>query len=431
LRGLSGLHNKEDRDITRVIPVYTDPDRAREKKPTDHNRISDELRKSEIRWRSLVELAPDGIVTISIGGFVTSINTAFSKLTGFSKDDIIGKHFTKIATIRARDIPRYIKMYSSLLRGKAPEPTEFKYLRNDGSLGWAEARYQLIKIGQKKEIIAILRDITQHKLDEEILKRSLEELERSNRELDDYTYAVSHDLKAPLRTIEAFSNFLLEDYAEKLDETGEDYLKRMSEATVRMKNLIDDLLLISRVGRKHTELKMVDLNDVIKEIKLEYESVLKKSQGNIMSEKLPTLKTYKVWIKQLFSNLINNGLKFNRSPDPKVWLSYEERFNEYVFSVRDNGIGIDNKYHEKIFNIFQRLHNQDEYPGTGAGLTICKKIVDSFGGKIWVESKPGKGSTFYFTHPKDVSDRVDESEAHSEVDETMIQVEEDIPIDVK
>jgi len=284
----------------------------------------------------------------------------------------------------------------------------------------------LIEVAEKRnEILVITRDITQRKKDEEKLKSILEELEWSNRELDDYTYAVSHDLKAPLRTIEAFSGFLLEDYAEKLDETGKDYLKRMNEATIRMKSLIDDLLLISRVGRKYTELEVVDLNDVIKEIKLEYDIVLKERQGNIISEKLPMLETHKVWIKQLFSNLINNGLKFNKSAEPRVWVSFKERLNDYLFSIKDNGIGIDKKYHEQIFKIFQRLHTQDEYPGTGSGLTICKKIVENFRGKIWVESKPGKGSTFNFTYPKE-SYRIDISDVHSMHDQNLIEVQDEI-----
>jgi len=365
-------------------------------------------------------------------GIITSANNAFFLLTGFTEEEIVSKNFLKIGTINAKDIPKLIKLFSNLLRGKKLPPIEFNYQTKDGTNSWGEAHVKIIKISKKKrEIIAILRDITQRKKHDEKMKYLLNELEQSNRELDNYTYAVSHDLKAPLRTVEAFSEFLLEDYAERLDEEGKDYLKRIMDASIRMKELIDDLLLISRVGRKHTETELVDLNKIIEEIRLDFESQLEERGGNIISDKLPIIKIQKVWFQQLFSNLISNGLKFNKSSDPKVWLSYEERLNEYVFSVRDNGIGIDKKYHEKIFNIFQRLHSQDEYPGTGAGLTICKKIVESLGGKIWVESKPGKGSTFYFTYPKDVSDRVDESEVHTEVDQIMIQVEEETPVHIK
>jgi len=383
------------------------------------------LKKSEERLRSLFELAPDGIATVDLKGFVTSVNNAWFHLTGFSKDEVIGQHFSKIGVLRARDTLTYLKLFSSIIRGKVPKIFEFSWRHKDGTERCGEAHLKLIKVGnRKRELLVIARDITER-------KRVLEELERSNRELDDYTYAVSHDLKAPLRTIEAFSGFLLEDYAEKLDEEGKDYLKRIADASMRMKELIDDLLLISRVGRKYTEIELVDLNKIIEEIRLDFESQLEERGANILSVKLPIVKTQISWIRQLFANLIGNGLKFNKSTDPKVWVNYEEKLNEYVFSVKDNGIGIDKKYHEKIFNIFQRLHSQDEYPGTGAGLTICKKIVESFGGKIWVESKPGKGSTFYFTHPKDISNKEDESEAHTEVDQSLIQVEEDIPVNIK
>jgi PAS domain S-box-containing protein len=388
--------------------------------------LQEELVKSEERFRSLVEMAPDGIVTINLNGFITSGNQALFELTGYSEDELIGKHFTKLGTIRARDIPKYIKIFHSVILGKKCDPFEFMYIGKNGYRKWGQGRPKLIKVGGKrKEILLILRDVTQRKRDEEELRKILEDLERSNRELDDYTYAVSHDLKAPLRTIEAFSSFLLEDYAEKLDEEGKDYLKRMNEASLRMKNFIDDLLIISRVGRKFTEPEIVDLNNVIKEIKEEHEDILRERRANILSEKLPVLRTQKVWMKQLFSNLISNGLKFNKSAEPKVWVSFEERTYDYIFSIRDNGIGIDKKYHEQIFKIFQRLHTQDEYPGTGAGLTICQKIVEKLGGNINVESKQGKGSTFYFTYPKE-EHASDISEVNIIADQDMIQVQDEI-----
>ena len=139
----------------------------------------------------------------------------------------------------------------------------------------------------------------------------------------------------------------------------------------------------------------------------------------------PALRTQKVWMKQLFNNLISNGLKFNKSAEPKVWVSFEENSDDYIFSIRDNGIGIEKKYHEQIFKIFQRLHTQDEYPGTGAGLTICNKILEKLGGKIRVESTPGKGSTFYFTYPKEEY-KTDISKVHSIADQDMIQVQDEM-----
>jgi len=371
-------------------------------------RIDEKQLDSQRRFGALFDMAPDGIVLMDLKGFITSGNKALFDLTGYNEKEIIGKHFTKLGTIRLKDVPKYLRIFSSVIMGKDPEPFEFMYVRKNGESAWGQGMPKLIKTGDnKREILIILRDITKIKQNEETLNQLLKELERSNRELDDYTYAVSHDLKAPLRTIEAFSSFLLDDFADQLDETGEEYLRRMKDASTRMKGLIDDLLLLSRVGRLHTETELVDLNNVLKDILLDFEAQIKERGAEILVDRLPVIKTQKVWITQLFSNLISNGLKFNESSIPRVEVGYEERPKEYLFSVMDNGIGIKKKDYEKIFQIFQRLHTQDEYPGTGVGLALCKKFVESLGGNIWVDSKPGSGSTFYFTFPKEEPDESD------------------------
>jgi PAS domain S-box-containing protein len=261
--------------------------------------------------------------------------------------------------------------------------------------------------------------------EKERYKTSCRELELSNRELDNYTYAVSHDLKAPLRTIQAFTHLLLQRYSEHLDEEGRDYMNRVVNASKRMQELVDDLLVLSRVGRKYTEETHVDLNKLMDEIKLDLEATIKEKEAEILCDNLPTIKAQKVWIHQLFTNLIDNGLKFNDSPSPRVWVAYEERWADYVFSVKDNGIGISEKDKGKIFDVFQRLHTQEEYPGTGAGLAICKKVVESYGGRIWVESHLGSGSIFYFTYPKDVGEKegtLSDHESHQ-----RMQTENQIP----
>jgi light-regulated signal transduction histidine kinase (bacteriophytochrome) len=235
---------------------------------------------------------------------------------------------------------------------------------------------------------------------QEKIKRNIEELERSNRDLDDYTYVVSHDLKAPLRTIKSFSSFLLEDLGDRLDETEKDYLNRIDAAATNMDRLIEDLLLLSRVGRKFTNVEPVDLNVLLEEIRNDQVAVIDEKKAELIVDDLPTIEVQRIWMKQLFANLVNNGLKFNKSPSPKVVVSSVTDDENYLFSVKDNGIGIDSKYHSQIFKIFERLNSTEEYKGTGAGLAISKKIVEYFGGKIWLESEPGVGSVFYFTIPK-------------------------------
>jgi len=374
-----------------------------------------------VKWQSLFEMAPDGIITLNLTGKITSANDAFFRLTGFNEEEILGKHFTKVGSAPLSEMPKLIRMFGDLIRGKEIEDVEFRYQNKNGEIKWGESRVKLIKTGfLKREMLVICRDITERKRNEEKLNNLVNELSRSNQELDDYTFAVSHDLKSPLRTIESFGSFLLEDYEHTLGEEGKNHLGRMINASKRMKNLIEDLLVISRVGRKFTEIELIDLNNIITEIKNDISFELEKNNGQIISENLPLIKTQRVWIKQLLFNLISNGLKFNKSPDPTIWINYEERSDDYLFSVKDNGIGIDKKYHDKIFRIFQRLHSEDEYPGTGAGLTICKKIIDYFGGEVWIESKLGKGSTFFFTFPKEITEeRVDENEIKSLIDRSV------------
>lgn len=254
--------------------------------------------------------------------------------------------------------------------------------------------------------------------------QSLKELERSNRELDDYTYAVSHDLKAPLRTIHAFASLLQKDCSRELNEKGQDYVERIQNASKRMQSLIDDLLILSRIGRKYSEFNLVDLNKLIDEIRLDFEAQFKERGAKILSDMLPTIRAQKVWIRQLFTNLIDNGLKFNKSPTPTVWVAYEEHRGDYLFSVKDNGIGMAEKDQEKIFKLFQRLHTEEEYPGTGTGLAICKKIVESYKGRIWFEAKPDEGSIFYFTYPKKTNDISLSPEQISEMMQSIQQVRE-------
>jgi two-component system CheB/CheR fusion protein len=357
-------------------------------------------------------------------------------LTGYSKEAVVGKHFTNLPLLQVgiKDFPKYLKFFGLVALGKDQPPLEFEYTHRDGTKKWGSANFKLVRSGRKKnEVIGILRDITEKKQAEEKINNLLKELEasnleleRTNRDLDDFTYAVAHDLKTPLRTIESFSSFLLEDHAEKLNEEGKEYLNRMSGASTRMQMLIDDLLNLSRIGRMYTEMELVDLDKLLGDVLQDLESQIKKYKAEVIVNKLPSIRTQGIWVNQLFSNLISNGLKFNKSPIPKVWVDYENQRDCHLFSVKDNGIGIEKEHEEKLFKIFQRLHSNDEYPGTGAGLTICKKIVENLGGRIWVESKPGTGSTFYFTIPKRKMDETVDPEYPHEVDQGIIQVQDEL-----
>jgi len=229
-------------------------------------------------------------------------------------------------------------------------------------------------------------------------------LEKANHELDSFVYTASHDLRAPLRGIVSFVDFLEEDYKLKLDEQGLDYLKEIRDGTKRMTSLIDDLLTLSRISRLKNPYEDVKIYELITEVVKRIEFDIKKNNVILsIQEAMPIVRCDPIKMKEVFINLINNAVKFsskNNKEKPAVTVAYEEEKDFYKFSVKDNGIGIDPKYHKAVFDIFKRLHTIEEYDGTGAGLSIVKRIVDDHGGQIWVESELGKGAKFVFTIPK-------------------------------
>ncbi|MEW6511529.1 MAG: PAS domain S-box protein [Bacteroidota bacterium] len=235
---------------------------------------------------------------------------------------------------------------------------------------------------------------------EDTLAKS-KEIEHRNKELDDFTYVVSHDLKEPLITIEGYSKIVLNDYRDTVDEEGKGYLTSVVQASHRMKHLIDDLLTLSRIGRVSEMQEALPLRTVIDNVLRDFEFSLKESHATVeVPGSLPTVRYNRTELGMVFRNLIANAIKFNRSPAPRIEISVTDGEREYTVAVRDNGIGIDSRHYDKIFVIFQRLHRTEDFRGTGAGLTIVKKIVENHRGKIWVESVVGEGTTFFFTIPK-------------------------------
>lgn len=235
---------------------------------------------------------------------------------------------------------------------------------------------------------------------EDTLKKATE-IENRNKDLDDFTYVVSHDLKEPLISIEGYSKIVMKDYAPRLDDEGREYLGSVVQSVNRMKHLIDDLLTLSRLGRMQESYEPVDVRKIISEILHDFQFSLKEKNVTVhVGSQFPTVQFSSTRLSMVFRNLISNAMKFNDKPEPVITIDVAEDEAEYVFKVSDNGIGIDPQYYDRIFTIFQRLKRSEEYRGTGAGLTIAKKIVEREGGRIWVESVPGEGATFYFTIAK-------------------------------
>jgi light-regulated signal transduction histidine kinase (bacteriophytochrome) len=247
---------------------------------------------------------------------------------------------------------------------------------------------------------AIRYAIERHQI-EDRLRLAVDELESRTAEMESFTYSVSHDLKEPLRTLEAFSRFLLEDYASVLDEQGSDYLTRLANASARLKDMIEELLMLSRLGRRPHEVERVSVRDVVDGIIAANLFTIEERGAEVIVEgQLPDVMADLTRVEQIFGNLIGNGLKFNRNNYPQVRIGVTESKDGWAtFRIQDNGIGIAAEYHDRIFGIFQRLHMREDYEGTGAGLAIVKRAVEALGGRVWLESAPGSGSTFYVRMP--------------------------------
>jgi light-regulated signal transduction histidine kinase (bacteriophytochrome) len=242
-------------------------------------------------------------------------------------------------------------------------------------------------------------DITARQQAEEKLTRTLEDLERSNKELEEFAYVASHDLQEPLRKIANFSEMLAKQYQGQLDQQAVRYFGYVTDGAKRLQTLINDLLSYSRLGRAELPLIPASLEEILIGTLNDLHAPIKENHVKISHEPLPTLKVNPHQMRQLLQNLIANAIKFHSDQPPMIHIAARQEGREWLVSIWDNGIGFEPQYAETIFTVFKRLHNQEQYPGTGIGLAICKKIVERHGGRIWAESGPDGGATFYFTIP--------------------------------
>lgn len=261
--------------------------------------------------------------------------------------------------------------------------------------------YPYFEQGTLKFVIGYGVDITERKMIEIRLSEALHSVKKINDELEQFAYVASHDLQEPLRMVTSFLTQLEKKYSSQIDERGKEYIHYAVDGAKRMRQIILDLLEYSRIGKVNEPMKEIDLNQIVEEVKMLHHEQIQELNAIIDCSKLPIIKAHRTPIRQLFQNLISNGLKYHQKGKvPEVKINCTLIDGIWTFCISDNGIGIESIYYEKIFSIFQRLHNREEYSGTGIGLAITKKIVEHFGGKIWIESIPGKGSSFYFTLPE-------------------------------
>jgi len=361
-----------------------------------------ELKQSEDRIRNHSKVftdAVDPIIIEDLEGNVIDVNEETERIYGWTREELLGH------PIKAIVPPERYEQADELLerckRGEIVRNVEGLRMKKSGEKNPVLLTLSLLtdEAEEPTAIATISRDITDLKRAEAKLKARMAELDKSNKALDDFAYIVSHDLREPLRGIRSLSSFLQEDYADKLGSKGRSKLKRLTQLTQRMEDLIESVLYYSRVGRLKLAFSETDLNAVVEEAIDSIKFSLEEKGVEIrIPHKLPAIVCDRVRVGEVFSNLITNAIKYNDKPEKWIEIGFQADQNPCVFYVRDNGIGIKEKQQDKIFKIFQRLHSRDKYGGgTGAGLTIVKKIIEHHEGKIWVESIYSEGTTFYFT----------------------------------
>ncbi|HLJ48531.1 MAG TPA: PAS domain S-box protein [Bryobacteraceae bacterium] len=352
------------------------------------------LRQSEARFRELAEVGPQFIWVSDPGGSLKYVNQRWVDYSGLNLDVMEDAGWASMA-IHPEERDELMKRWQHSLATAEPFEMEARLRRHDGVYRWFVIRSIAIKSqdGQILRWFGSSTDIDQQKQVER-------ELRRVNKDLEQFAYTASHDLQEPLRSVKIYSQLLADRYGSRLDGQAFEFLEFLRGGASRMEMLIRDLLAYTQVTRLDEPVEGTDANIAIAEALANLKHAIDKSEAQITFTHLPSIRMHSTHLKQLFQNLISNAIKY-RSPDrpPEIRVTAEERGRYWVFSVSDNGIGIEPQYKERIFGLFKRLHNGDEYSGTGIGLAICQRIVERYHGHIWVESELGRGSTFFFTFP--------------------------------
>jgi PAS domain S-box-containing protein len=398
------IHNKKSGAITDVLynaTVYRNESGqiqgifAAARDITERKSAEEKLRAASLYSRSLIEASLDPLVTISADGKITDVNQATEDVTGYLREQLIGSDFSDYFTEpqKARDgykqvfTDGFVKDYPLAIRNKSGKITDVLY----------NASIYRNAQGNVEGVFAAARDVTERNAIEKELRKTLEKLKQSNSELEQFAYVASHDLQEPLRMVASYVQLLERRYKGKLDSDADEFIGYAVDGANRMRGLIDDLLTYSRVSRLGKPFEPTDLEATLNIVFKNLQASIAETSAVITHDKLPVITADSGQMVQIFQNLIGNAIKFHGKEPPQIHISAKAQDTDYLFSIRDNGIGIDPQYFDRLFKIFQRLHTKQEYPGSGIGLVICKRIIERHGGKIWLESQLGKGSIVYFT----------------------------------
>jgi PAS domain S-box-containing protein len=361
-----------------------------------------ERTETEAKYRGLLEAAPDAMVVVNQDGEIILLNVQAEKQFGYRRDELVGQKVKSIIPegFAERLLSDGLRSVDDALAQQIGTGIELTGRRKDGSGFPIEIMLSPLESAEGILVTAAIRDITERKRSEEHLVKAMDELKRSNDELQQFAYVASHDLQEPLRMVASYTQLLAQRYKGRLDSDADEFIAFAVDGSNRMQGLIKDLLAYSRAGANGKALREIPSENALKEALTNLRATIEESGAVVTHDSLPAIITDDTQLAQVFQNLIGNAIKYRSAQVPHVHVSATKTGgNEWIFSVRDNGLGIDPQYFERIFILFQRLHGREEFKGTGIGLAICKKTLERLGGRIWVESQPEKGSTFCFALP--------------------------------
>lgn len=369
--------------------------------------LSEKIIDKENYLPALFNMIPDAIsITRKDNGKCVEVNNGFINLFGFSELDIIDKTTLELGIWKnKKDRELLLK---EIEKNKYVNDREFCVNNKFGNDIFVLISCQIFIVDEVEYILTIAKDITKIKEDQIKILKSAKELEYKNHALEEFVYVASHDLQEPLRIVSNYCQLIQEIYdgLDKKNINSKDksemdtYIRYVLDATSRMRFLIKDLLDFSKVGKDELNYEHIELRDLIETVLFDFKVKMNENKCKVTIDKMPKIYAQKTQISQIFHNLISNAIKFKGYAPLRIHIGVEEHGDMWKFSVSDNGIGIEQKHLKYIFGLFKRLHDKQKYPGTGIGLALVKKIVELYGGEIWVESKYGKGSAFYFTLPK-------------------------------